>query len=234
MRISLPTPVFWLINTFVAAAVFAYTADLSALELKPSEIRGEKKSSPVTILQNRYFKKTLRPEIGLTAGSFVNEAYTETVMWGAHTSLFINEWLGFEYQYVSTNVTDSDDRKALNQLKYRKIDSSDVVSPDPEINRIHGANDLSMIVAPFYGKINLIDSLIIYSDLYLLGGISRVDTDQGGLNSISWAAGQRFYYKKNISFRFEVRDRIYSEDRAGDNYTRHAYSVDIGMSYFLF
>ena len=223
-----------LLGSLIAMSSLFLPAGLSALELKPSEIRGEKKTSPVTILQNRYFTKTMRPEIGVSAGSFVNEAYTETVKVGVHASLFINEWLGFEYQNVQTNVSDSDDRKALNQLRYRRLDSSDVVSPDPEINRIHGSNDLSVIVAPFYGKINLIDSLIIYSDLYLSSGISRVDTDQGALNSVSWAAGQRFYYKKNISFRFEVRDRIYRENRAGDDYTRHAYSVDFGMSYFLF
>ena len=68
----------------------------------------------------------------------------------------------------------------------------------------------------------------------MAAGFSKVDTDQGELNSFSWAAGQRFYWKKSISFRFEVRDRIYKEQRAGEDYTRHAYSVDLGMSYFLF
>ncbi len=204
------------------------------LDLKPSEIRGEKKNSPVSILQNRYFTKTFRPEVGFSAGSFVNEAYTDTIMFGLRSSLFINEWFGFEFQAISTSVKDSDDRKALNQLKYRKLDSADVVSPDPEVNRIHGSRDVSLIVAPFYGKINFVDSVIIYSDLYLLSGLSKVETDQGDLNSISWAVGQRFYWEKNISFRFEVRDRIYREKRVEANYTRHAYSVDLGMSYFLF
>ncbi|NRA65574.1 MAG: outer membrane beta-barrel domain-containing protein [Pseudobacteriovorax sp.] len=221
-----------LLAVMVAGSVFSGKG--YGLELKPSDIRGEKKTSPVTILQNRYFTKAFRPEIGVTAGSFVNEAYTDTYMWGVHASLFINEWLGFEFQNIATNVSDSDDRKALNQLKYRRIDSSEVVSPDPEVNRIHGSRDLTVILAPFYGKINFIDSLIIYSDLYVASGFSKVDTDQGELNSFSWAVGQRFYYEKNISFRFEVKDRIYQEDRVGESYTRHAYSVDLGMSYFLF
>ncbi|SMF46936.1 outer membrane beta-barrel domain-containing protein [Pseudobacteriovorax antillogorgiicola] len=207
---------------------------LMALDLKPDEIRGEKVTNPVSILQNRYFLKSFRPEVGFSAGSFVNEAYTDTILWGYRTSMFINEWLGFELQAIQTSVSDSDDRKALNQLKYQKIGTTDVVSPDPEINRIHGSQDVNVIVAPFYGKLNLIDSVIIYSDLYMAAGVSKVDTDQGELNSFSWAAGQRFYWKKSISFRFEVRDRIYQETRSDEDYTRHAYSIDLGMSYFLF
>ena len=232
MRMILRSQAFWVSLMMVAGL---YSSDKAqALDLKPSEIRGEKKTSPVSILQNRYFTKSFRPEFGFSAGSFVNEAYTDTLMWGLRGSLFVSEWLGFEFQSISTSVKDSDDRKALNNLKYRKLDTSDVVSPDPEINRVHGSRDLSVIFAPFYGKINFIDSVIIYSDLYILSGLSKVETDQGELNSISWAAGQRFYWKKNISFRFEVRDRIYQETRAGEDYTRHAYTVDLGMSYFLF
>ena len=207
---------------------------LMALDLKPDEIRGERVNNPVSILQNRYFTKTFRPEFGLSAGTFINEAYTDTVLWGYRGSLFINEWLGFEVQGIQTSVEDSDDRKALNQLKYQKIGTSDVVSPEPEVNRFKGSRDLGVIFAPFYGKLNFVDNVIIYSDLYASAGISKVDTDQGDLNSISWAVGQRFYWKKSISFRFEVRDRIYQEERSGEDYTRNAYSVDLGMSYFLF
>ena len=91
-----------------------------------------------------------------------------------------------------------------------------------------------MVLAPFYGKLNLIDKIIIYSDLYLSAGVSQVSTDQGNLSSLSWAAGQRFYWKKNISFRIELKDRIYQETRNNEDTTKHAYSVDFGMSYFLF
>lgn len=203
------------------------------LDLNPEEIRGEETKSPVNILQNRYFLKALRPELGVSAGSFVNDAYTETVLWGYRGAIFLNEWLGIEVQSITTKVSESDDRKALNQLQYQKIGTNEIVSPDPDVNPIYGSKDVCAIIAPFYGKLNFLDSVIIYSDLYLTAGVSKVDTEQGVMDSISWGLGQRFYWKKSISFRIEVKDRTYNEERSGEEYTRHAYSVDLGMSYFL-
>jgi outer membrane beta-barrel protein len=210
------------------------TTGAYALDLKPEEIRGDNKKNPVSVLQNRYFIKSFRPEIGVAAGSFVNDAYTDTFLFGARASLFFSEWFGVEFQSIQTQVNDSDDRKALNDLKYRKLDSSAIVSPDPEVNAIHGVVDANAIFAPFYGKLNLMDKFIIYSDLYFTGGVSQVSTDQGDLESLTWGLGQRFYLEKSLSFRIDVRDRAYREIRNDENYTRHSYSVDFGMSYFFF
>lgn len=216
------------------AASFLLSHTGLALDLKPDEIRGESRRSPVSVLQNRYFTKTFRPEFGIAAGSFVNQAYTDTQLFGARAAVFFNEWLGVELQAIQTNVTDSDDRRALNKLQYRKLDSQDVVSPDPEVNSIQAVTDVNAIFAPFYGKLNLLDNFIVYSDLYLTGGFSKVATDQGDLNAVSWGVGQRFYWKKNLSFRIDARDRVYRETRNLEEYTKHTYSVDFGMSYFFF
>ena len=217
-----------------ACLAFGLSQTSFALDLKPSEIRGDVKKSPVSVLQNRYFTKAFRPEVGVAAGSFLNEAYTNTMTFGFRGALFFNEWVGAEFQSVQTNVSDSDDRRALNELKYRKLDSSDIVSPDPEINPIKSVMDFNAIIAPFYGKLNLIDKFIIYSDLYFTGGIAKVDSEQGDLNALTWGVGQRFYWKKNLSFRVDMRDRIYTEKRNDEDYTKHSYSVDVGMSYFFF
>lgn len=219
---------------FVLLTALLWNQYAVALNLKPDEIRGEEVNNPIKILQNRYFTKTNRPEIGFAVGTFVNEAYTDTALMGLRAAYFFNEWLGVEAQSISTTVEDSDDRRALNQLKYQKIGTTEVVSPDPETNQVNGSTDVAVVLAPFYGKLNLIDKIIIYSDLYLSAGVSQVSTDQGNLSSLSWAAGQRFYWKKNISFRIELKDRIYQETRNNEDTTKHAYSVDFGMSYFLF
>lgn len=221
----------WLMSATISVLC---SQPLYAMDLKPSEIRGDVKKSPVSVLQNRYFTKTFRPEVGVAAGSFLNEAYTNTMTYGFRGALFFNEWIGAEFQSVQTNVSDSDDRRALNELKYRKLDSSDIVSPDPEVNPIKSVMDVNVIVAPFYGKLNLIDQFIIYSDLYFTGGLAKVDSSQGDLNALTWGVGQRFYWKKNLSFRVDMRDRIYTEKRNNEDYTKHSYSVDVGMSYFFF
>ena len=202
-------------------------------ELKPDELRGKSSKKPVSVLQNRFFLKAWRPEIGFLGGTFLKEAYTKTTLYGVRMGLFFNEWVGAEFQLFKTIVEDSDDRKALNEKEYRKKDSGDIVSPDPEVNAIYGATDFNAVFAPFYGKLNLLDSFIIYSDLYIIGGISKVQTQQGDLNAFQFGVGQRFYMLKSLSIRVDFRDRIYNEQRNEKNSTKNAYSVDFGASYFF-
>ena len=202
-------------------------------DLNVQEIRGEDHNKPVSVLQNRYFVKQSRPELGVGYGTMLNEAYTKTTIYSVRGALFLSEWLGLEAQYSATSVSDSDDRTALNKLKYRKLSSNEVVSPDPEVNKLHKIVDGNVILAPFYGKLNLIDKFIIYSDLYLTAGLAKVSTDQGDLNALTLGAGERFYIKKSFAVRIDFRDRIYSETRADAKSRKNAYSVDFGLSYFF-
>lgn len=211
----------------------ASTSSSFALDLKPSEIRGDQRKNPVSVLQNRYFLKAWRPEIGFTAGSFLNESYTDTTSMGVRGALFFNEWLGLEIQHSTTSVKDSDDRKALNKLEYKRIDDDKIVSPDPEINPIHKITEVNVIYAPFYGKLNLMDALIVYSDMYLTGGVAQINTDQGDLSALVIGGGQRFYWTQSMAFRIDFRDRIFNEKRAGQDNRKNSYAFDVGMSYFF-
>ena len=218
-----------------SATCGSVASELKADELKPTEIRGPIKKKPVTVLQNRYFLKTYRPELGISGGWFLNEAYTNTKLMGGRAALFFNEYLGTEVQYIKTSVGDSDDRKALNKLRYKRVDdvTGPTISPDPEVNAVHSILDLDIIVAPFYGKLNFVDALIVYTDLYVTTGLSKINTDQGDITGVIVGAGQRFYWQKNISFRVDFRDRIYKEKRGGEDVTKNSLAIDIGVSYFF-
>ena len=187
-------------------------------------------------MQNRYFNKALRPEFGLSFGTLLNEAYTDTTLIGGRGSFFFNEWIGLEIQSMKAKVSDSDDRKALRKIPYyrREADGSFVQGIlDPEVNRVLKTLDLNVIFAPFYGKLNLSDFIIVYSDLYFTGGVAKMGTDQGDLNAISYGAGQRFYWAKSLSMRIDFKARTYQEIRNGADYTKNTYSIDFGMSYFF-
>ena len=222
-----------IIDALVGFGCFFGTNLLFGEDVNTQEIRGDERVKPVSVLQNRYFLKQGRPEFGILAGSFLNESYTDTTEYGFRGAIFLSEWLGFEGQYIDTSVKDSTDRTALNKIKYRRLTSDEVVSPDPEVNPVHGIVDANLIIAPFYGKLNLVDKFIIYSDLYLTLGLSKVDTDQGEINGFAVGAGERFYWKKSLAFRVDFRDRIYSEKRAGTKSRKNSYSVDFGLSYFF-
>lgn len=224
-------------KTLILAMSIGLLAETAfSLDLKPSEIRGKTQTptQPVTVLQNRFFLKTHRPELGLMVGSMLNEAYTDTVYWGARLGMFANEWVGLEFQYLRTRVGDSDDRKALNKKQYRSLsDANVIVKPDPEVNAIHKMLDFNLVTAPFYGKLNFVDELIVYTDLFISTGYSRVTTDQGDKSAFSVAGGLRFYMLESLSLRAEFKDRIFNETRAGQNNRRNALSTDVGLSYFF-
>ena len=66
--------------------------------LDTDKIRGKTKAKPVSVLQNRYFVKAYRPEVGILAGTMLNEAYTNTRFVGFRVGMFFSEWMGIEVQ----------------------------------------------------------------------------------------------------------------------------------------
>ncbi len=224
---------FWSLLSPLLLCLVGLPITGKAADVEPAEVRGKTQQTPVTVLQNRYFLKALRPELGLVYGTVTNEAYTDTRLSGYRLALFLNEWVGIEGQSFKAQVSNSDDRKALNQLTY-KNNTGDTVKVDPEVNRILKVSDVSLVTVPFYGKLNFADWLIIYSDVSFNFGMSKVSTDQGDLNAITWGVGQRFYWQKSLSLRVDFRDRTYTEKRNQLDYRKHTYSVDFGLSYFIF
>jgi outer membrane beta-barrel protein len=204
-----------------------------AYELSPSEVRNVTQEKSPSVLQSRFFLKALRPEIGIMTGTFLNEAYTKTSGTGFRSGLFLSETFGAEFQNTKTSSKDTDDRKALNTLKYRDLERDTVVSPDPEVNKIYSVMDLNGVFAPFYGKLNLLDEYIVYLDLYLTGGYSQIESTQGDLNAYSLGIGQRFYMFKSWSLRFDFRNRAFTERRNNKASNRNALSIDLGASYFF-
>jgi outer membrane beta-barrel protein len=223
-------------NTIIAAFTLFISLSAQGFELDPEDIRGDSDKKPVKVLQSRFFKKTLRPELGLIVGNIRDEAYLKTYTHGVRLGLFLTEWVGIDLQHMTTTVKDSEDRKALSKLVYRPADQNDertFVSPDPETNAVHKITDINFIAAPFYGKINLVDLMIVYFDLYVTGGISSVDTDQGRKTAFNIGIGERFYFSDSLSFRVDFRDRIYKEQRSKKETSKELISIDFGLSYFF-
>jgi outer membrane beta-barrel protein len=210
-----------------------------ALDLTPEQLRGSEQNQRITVLQNRFFTKSLRPEIGVLGGMILNEAYTDTKIQGARLGLFFSEWFGVEYQWSENTIDDSDDRLALKTLNYYPVGADGdvvpdtIVHPDPEVNSIYQVQDVTAVVTPFYGKMNLFDAFIVYSDVYFLLGRAQLITDQGGRGALTVGGGQRFYLAKSFSLRLDIRNRTFTEIRAGEESQRNTLSFDVGASVFI-
>jgi outer membrane beta-barrel protein len=203
---------------------------------------------PIKVLQNRFFKKALRPEVSGFVGTVLDESYTKTYSVGARLGFFFNEWVGFDYTYAYFDVEDSADLQALKSFEVYVCNSSSGVDGElqkcqltPSHVRLGSLHALTGTVAPIYGKINLFDSMILYSDIYFTAGSGLLDTSQGEKIPIILGLGQRFYFANRYSVRIDGVDHIFQQERENQQggksvkkvSTKHAWVVSLGLSAFL-
>lgn len=197
--------------------------------------RTETQELAPTVVQNRFFSKKLRAEAGASFGSVLNESYSQTKSVGARLGLFLNETSGIEYNYARFTAQDSSD---LTSLRSQEICfSQQCRSIEPSFIRFNSMHQLQWVVAPIYGKINLLDSIILYSDLTLSAGVARANTSQGDKWAFTPGIGQRFYFSKSFSLRVDVSD-IYLKETIADGTRqkenwRHNWVAQAGVSVFL-
>ncbi len=219
--------------------------------INPADIRGEtpetKKS--VAVLHSRFFKKAHRIELGVMTGFLTDEAYFDSRGLGGRVGYFFSEWLGVEAQYIKMDYEKSDDYRRLEFLSkstFRKEDPAggfneaniNKASIVPEINPATQIIDAAVVFAPFYGKLSLSNALTVYSDVYFTLGYSKVDTSRQGIidenhNAVSLGLGQRLYFTRSLSLRFDFRARMYNDKLNGEDYNKKAYYMDFGLSWFL-
>jgi len=187
------------------------------------------------VVQNRFFRKALRPEISLAAGTILNEAYSSTLGASARVGLFLTEYVGLEYGYTKFSSSDSADLDALSRLSYYKDQtSSEKVSVNPSFVRLKSLHSAHLSFVPIYGKINFLDWLIIYSDLYVSAGVGLLETS--GKKEIPGIVGigQRFFFAKSFSVRVDAFDHIFNEVRYNGaqklQSIRNAWMVSLGCS----
>lgn len=197
---------------------------------------------PVKVLQNRYFLKAMRPEFNLFGGTVLNESYSSTFALGGRLGMFITEVFGFEYSYTHFKADDSADLKALRKIVYCDAQGR-CKQIEPSFVRLVSNHGATATFAPVYGKINLLDWVILYSDIYVNAGIgflawsSPIENRSGSKNAGLIGIGQRFYFAKNFNVRFDATDHIFMEERENlgikKTSLRNAWTVSAGISAFL-
>jgi outer membrane beta-barrel protein len=195
----------------------------------------EQRESAPTVLQNRFFTKQMRAELGLSTGLIVNESYSKTSVLGGRAGFFLTEQFGFEYNFSKFYSTDSSDLIALRSQEV--CIGLECRSLEPSFIRLIQAHQLQLVSAPFYGKINLFDWIILYSDLTLSAGAAWVNTTNGKKWAFTPSIGQRFYFSKSFSLRVDATDIYLKEGtqqgQPTDNKWRHNWVTQVGLSAFL-
>jgi outer membrane beta-barrel protein len=221
-------------------AVLCALGTTALAQNKPEKEESLAPSKPPLVLQNRYFLKKLRPELSLHGGQVLNESYSQTFQVGARAGLFITETLGVEYTFDKYLGGDSDDLKALRKLEYCGANGEPDTTckrVEPSFVRLESGHSATLTFAPIYGKINLLEGYILYSDIYANVGAGMLGTSQGSKPTAILGVGQRFYFAKSFNVRVDAVDHIFQEERTnGTDKTknvRNAWTVSLGVSAFL-
>lgn len=201
--------------------------------------QNDKKSEPpVSVLQNRYFLKAMRPELSVFGGTVLNEAYSKTNAVGGRLGLFFTEYLGLEYTFSRFLSQDSNDLEAIREVEYC-VDTACKVKQrlEPSFTRLDRAHDIMVSFAPVYGKASIFQDIIVYSDIYGTAGVGQLQTSHGNKITYLLGVGQRFYFAKMFNVRIDAWDHIFKEERENLGQkvmsTKHSWEVSLGFSVFL-
>jgi outer membrane beta-barrel protein len=210
-----------------------------AILLNPQELQTRQDAREVRVMQNRFFTKAMRPELSLSAGTILNQSYTDTNAVGLRGSLFVNEWLGLEYRYQFARTTDSQDMEQLQRHRYYAVGSDGeavtdhYVYPTPKQTIISGIQDLQLVAAPLYGKVNVFDLAIAYVDGYIGLGASQLTAEKDSFSSLTASTGVRLFLEKSYSLRVELTSRSTPVLFDGSESYPNLLSLDVGAGVFL-
>ncbi len=189
------------------------------------------------VLQNRYFTKKLRPEITVLGGKIPNDTFSDTKSYGVGISLYFTEFLGLEYVYSKFYSSVSTDLTNIQKLRFCNDAGTICKRPEPARIDLHNVQWAAIAWAPFYGKVDLMDLAILYSDIYFTAGASQLETSQGDKTALIFGVGQRFFFFKRFGIKIAATDMNYKEKRQyegiEDEVTRNTWLITAGASLFL-
>lgn len=167
------------------------------------------KDTDYTVVQNRIYNKARRFALSGMYGTMVNDPWSSGAAYGASLGYYFTDRYGFQLDYSYIN---SQDNKAVGQL-------ANIQGAYPNNNKMKGYYGASVIWVPFYAKMSLLGSTIIYFDMSfaLGGGIQQYQQQRDDGNvmqstpAVSFDVTQHFFVNKYLAFRLDLKNRWYSD-----------------------
>lgn len=169
------------------------------------------KDTEFKVVQNRKFTKANRYQFSLAMGKVINDVFEE----GSATSLsfgyFFDEKNGVEVLYESYDLSDND---VTAQVKS--------AGGAPEFGSEKTFYGVKYNWIPFYGKLSVLDSNIIYFDMALSAGLGMMNYEQDRATAANPSASavalivditQQYFFTKHFSLRVDFKNRIYNEEK---------------------
>lgn len=219
-----------LVTTFVAIGVFASLTFLAAQRANaqepktgaPAAASSDKvdvtdlekkywasKDTDFSVVQNRVYSKANRFALTTQYGFLINDQWSDGPTFSGSLGYYFSERLGVEGHY---QVTSSVDNKALSNLKSQAGTANH--------GKIMGYQGLSVNWVPFYAKMSILNSSIMYFDMAISPGAGVTTYEQqredGNVSksspTVSLDVTQSFFFSKYAAFRVDYKNRWFQEE----------------------
>jgi len=187
------------------------------------------KDSELGVVQNRKYSNEKRFEIDLLTGTLSYDPFQSIATYGGSLGYYFSQYFSLHAIAWRNNVSDS---AAFKSLK-TEAPSADLFRNTPK--SFYG---LQFNENFLYGKASLLGKMIIYVDLFLLGGAGVTQTSTGNNLTPFIGVGQKIHINRNIMFHLDYRVMSFKEtvkNSAGSTQSRNNTSdaITFGLGYQL-
>ena len=206
------------------------------------------KDTDFSVVQNRTYTKEKKYAASVQYGLLMNDGYSSGGGIMLTGNYFMDERQGVEVTYQTFDLEDSDQTKAFLDLA---TNTNKLVPDHGKLTEYYG---VGYTWVPFYAKVSMLGKKILYLDIAVTPHIGMstyeqlTDTNSDEVREIrkkqSFTYGfditQMLFISKELAFRFDVRNRFFSEDvlnyRDGTKKrtkTTNTTLIGFGLTYFF-
>jgi outer membrane beta-barrel protein len=167
------------------------------------------KDTDFSVVQNRLYSKAGRFALTAQYGFLINDQWSDGPTFSGSLGYYFSERFGIEGHL---QVTNSVDNKALSNLKSQAGTANH--------GKITGYQGLSVNWVPFYAKMSILNSSIMYFDMAISPGVGVTTYDQqreaGNISmtapTVALDVSQSFFFSKYAAFRVDYKNRWFQEE----------------------
>lgn len=155
----------------------------------------------IQVVQNRAFTKSGRVEFGLFGGSVMTDPFITVYSVGAKLGYNFNEFYALKIFGWKDFSSDSSSEK-----KFRTTNGYGTNTNKP--NSIYGAE---FLWTPIYGKLNLLNSSILYYNLHMGPGLGLRNTESGSNIAYLINLGQDLFISQHFMFQLDYHLLMFNQ-----------------------
>lgn len=192
------------------------------------------KETELGVVQNRKFTSSNKFEISLLGGFISSDPFLSVQHYGGSIGYHFNPYLSVHAIGWKASVSDSSA-----YASFRTETNGTGIINTNEPRAFYGVQTNYNFL---YGKASLLGQMIIYVDLFLLGGMGATETQSGTYVTPFVGLGQKIHLANFLALNFDYRLMWYGEDirskkpstlgqKVGER-TNTSDAVTIGLSFF--